>query len=234
MQISIIIPVYNEAENIGILISYLFKYHQHLVAEVIVVDAGSTDATLVIANNAGAQTVISPQKGRGAQMNYGASIAKADVLYFIHADSFPPASFASDIAKAVDNKFAIGRYRTKFNSSKWYLKINAFFTRFDWFICMGGDQTLFITKILFRETGGFKEGMLIMEEFEFVKRARINERYKIFNKPAIISARKYDSNTWCNVQMANRKIVRMYKKGASQEEMVSAYKRMLNYRREIQ
>lgn len=76
--------------------------------------------------------------------------------------------------------------------------------------------------------------MLIMEEFEFVKRARINERYKIFNKPAIISARKYDSNTWCNVQMANRKIVRMYKKGASQEEMVSAYKRMLNYRREIQ
>ena len=230
MQISIIIPVYNEAENIGVLISYLTKYQYNLVAEIIVVDAGSTDATLLIANKAGAQTVISPQKGRGAQMNYGASLAKGDILYFIHADSFPPASFASDIAAAVDNKFALGRYRTKFNSSKWYLKINAFFTRFDWFICMGGDQTLFITKKLFRETGGFKTGMLIMEEFEFVKRARTNERYKIFNKPAIISARKYDSNSWWRVQMANKQIVKMYKNGDSQDEMVSAYKKMLNYR----
>ena len=230
MLISIIIPVHNEAENIGPLISYLIKYRQNLVADIIVVDAGSTDDTLLIAKKAGAQTLISPQKGRAAQMNQGASIAKGDILYFIHADSFPPESFAIDITVAVDAKFALGRYRSKYNSSKWYLKINAFFTRFDWFICMGGDQTLFITRKLFWETDGFKSGMHIMEEFEFVKRARINAQYKIFNKPAIISARKYDTNSWWRVQMANKQIVSMYKKGASQAEMVSAYRKMLNYR----
>ena len=230
MQISIIIPVNNEVENIGKLISYLIQYKKEPSDEIIVVDAGSTDDTIAVAQKAGVATVISPQKGRAAQMNYGASLAKGDVLYFIHADTFPPGSFANDITDAINNGFDLGRYRTKFNSSKWFLKINAWFTRFDWFICMGGDQTLFIKKELYRKSGGFKSDMFIMEEFEFVTRARENARYKIFNKPALVSARKYDTNSWWRVQMANKKIVNMYKKGASQDEMVTMYKKMLHYR----
>ena len=230
MPISIIIPVHNEAENIGKLISYLIQYKKESVIEIIVVDAASTDNTNTVAQKAGATTVISPQKGRAAQMNHGASLAKGDVLYFIHADTFPPTSFANDITDAVEEGFALGRYRTKFNSAKWYLKINAWFTRFDWFVCMGGDQTLFITQDLYKKSGGFKTDMFIMEEFEFVPRARKNARYKIFNKPALVSARKYDTNSWWQVQMANKKIVDMYKKGATQSDMVTAYKKMLDYR----
>jgi rSAM/selenodomain-associated transferase 2 len=230
MSISIIIPVYNEAQNIGKLISYLIQHRKGSVIEIVVVDAASTDDSLLIATNAGVKTVISPQKGRSAQMNFGASIAKGTILYFIHADTFPPATFADDISDAVKNGFDIGRYRTKFDSDKWYLKINAWFTRFDWFVCMGGDQTLFITKELYNSSGGFKTDMLIMEEFEFVPRARKNVRYKIFNKAALISARKYNTNSWWRVQMANKKIVDMYKKGSTQADMVNTYKRMLDYR----
>jgi rSAM/selenodomain-associated transferase 2 len=230
MPISIIIPVYNEAENIGKLISYLIQHKKEPVAEIIVVDAGSTDDTIADAQKAGATIVISPQKGRAAQMNYGASLAIGDVLYFIHADTFPPVSFPNDITGAVEKGFELGRYRTKFNSGKWYLKINAWFTRFDWFVCMGGDQTLFITQDLYKKSGGLKTDMFIMEEFEFVQRARRTARYKIFNKPALVSARKYDTNSWWRVQMANKKIVDMYKKGATQSDMVTTYKKLLDYR----
>lgn len=230
MKISIVIPTYCEAATIGKLISYLNEFGGDSLAEIIVSDGASTDGTLQEAQKANAVAVSSPAQGRAAQMNFGASLASGDILYFVHADSFPPPSFAGDIIKAVQQHYDLGRYRTKFDSGKWYLKINAWFTRFDWFICMGGDQTLFITRSLFEKTGGFNPSMKIMEEYEFCKRARVNHHYKIFPKAALVSARKYDTNSWWRVQMANRKVVNMYKQGASQQEMVDAYKRMLNYR----
>lgn len=227
-MISVIIPVYNEANSIGSLLQYLFKHGGGLVEEIIVCDASSTDGTKEAAADAGATVVVSPQKGRGTQLNYGASKAKGSIYYFVHADVFPPHSFATDIQKAVMEGFAMGRYRTRFNSNKWFLKINAWFTRFDWFICYGGDQTLFVTKELFQATGGFRNDMRIMEDYEFVVRARKQSRYRIFSKSALISARKYEKNSWWAVQIANRKVVAMYKKGASQEEMQATYKRLLN------
>jgi len=228
--ISIIIPTYNEAESISHLINYLRKNAAPSIAEIIVSDAGSADNALQIAQQAGAQAVLSPKKGRAAQMNYGASIATGNILYFIHADTFPPATFANDIEQAVAKGYGLGRYRTKFNSKKTILRVNAFFTRFDWFVCYGGDQTLFITKALFTQTGGFKEDMLIMEDYEIVIRARQKTKYKIFAKAALVSARKYETNSWLTVQLANRKIVKMYKSGASQMDMVKKYKEMLVYR----
>ncbi len=229
-MISIIIPTYNEAESISHLINYLRKNAAPSIAEIIVSDAGSADNTLQIAQQAGAQAVLSPKKWRAAQMNYGASIATGNILYFIHADTFPPATFANDIEQAVAKGYGLGRHRTKFNSKKTILRVNAFFTRFDWFVCYGGDQTLFITKALFTQTGGFKEDMLIMEDYEIVIRARQKTKYKIFAKAALVSARKYETNSWLTVQLANRKIVKMYKSGASQMDMVKKYKEMLVYR----
>jgi GT2 family glycosyltransferase len=133
--------------------------------------------------------------------------------------------------KAVSEGYELGRYRTRFDSNKTILKVNAWFTRFDFFICMGGDQTLFIKRSLFNECKGFREEMKIMEEYEFCQRARQKGRYKIMAGSALISARKYDTNTWLQVQLANSKVVRMYKQGASQQEMVETYKRMLSYRK---
>ena len=226
-KISIIIPTYNEAENIAAIINYLKNNTHNSVAEIIVSDGGSTDKTLALAENAGAIAITSPQKGRAAQMNYGASNATGDILYFVHADTFPAASFATDIIEAVKNKFDCGRYQTKFNSKKWIYKFNAFFTRFDWLICYGGDQTFFITQKLFIELGGFNEAMQIMEEYDLTTRAKQKSRYKIFNKTTLISTRKYEGRSWWQVQMANRKAIQLFKSGASQQQIVEQYKIML-------
>ncbi|HEX8331865.1 MAG TPA: TIGR04283 family arsenosugar biosynthesis glycosyltransferase [Segetibacter sp.] len=229
-MLSIIIPTYNEAENIGILINYLKKHSSENSVEIIISDGGSIDKTVDVAQEGGAAAVVSPKKGRAAQMNYGASLAKGDTLYFVHADAFPPESFVLDIEDALKRGFQIGRYQTKFDSDKIILKLNAFFTRFDLFVCYGGDQTLFITTQLFNQINGYKEDMLIMEDYDIVRRARQSGKYKILKKAVLVSARKYETNSWLTVQNANRTIVSMYKKGASQDDMVNKYKEMLVYR----
>ncbi len=229
-MLSIIIPTYNEANTIACLINYLTEHSSYHNVEIIVSDAGSADDTLSIAQQAGARAAASPLKGRAAQMNFGASMATGEVLYFVHADTFPPVSFVNDILHATSEGFELGRYRTMFNSSKTILRINAFFTRFDWFICYGGDQSLFITKKLFNQIHGFKEHMQIMEDYDIVARAKQVAKYKVFNKAALVSARKYETNSYFKVQNANRTIVKMYKRGASQQDMVNKYKKMLVYR----
>ncbi len=229
MTISIIIPTYNEEQNIETLVHHLQKYTYGKVAEIIVSDGGSTDATVVLAKAAGAKAVISPAKGRARQMNFGASMASGDIFYFIHADTFPPQTFVSDILEAVEKGYELGRYTTKFISNKPILRINEWFTHFDFFICMGGDQTLFVKRNLFESLGGFNNEMKLMEEYEFCGRARKWGRYKIMKGAALVSARKYVKNSWLQVQKANYKIVQLHKKGATQQTIVETYKRMLNW-----
>jgi len=219
--------VYNEEAHIGKLVVYLIENSGNLVIEIIVADGGSTDNTIALARKAGALAVISPVKGRSSQMNYGASLATGAILYFVHADTFPPKNYTRDILEAVAEGYSLGRYRTRFLPTKKLLRINEWFTRFDLFICMGGDQTLFIKKELFESLGGFNSDMKLMEEYDFCARARVRGKYKIMNDAALVSARKFEKNTWLQVQMANYKVVRLYKKGAPQQTLVETYRRML-------
>jgi GT2 family glycosyltransferase len=107
--------------------------------------------------------------------------------------------------------------------------MNEWFTRFDLFVGMGGDQTLFVRKTLFQELGGFNKSMMLMEDFEFCQRARKKGRYKIMDGAALVSARKYEKNSWLAVQVANFKVVFLYKQGASQQRLVKEYKRLLRW-----
>ena len=102
-MISIIIPTYNEADPIAQTISKTYAANGKHEVEVIVVDGGSKDDTITIAKNCGAIVVLSERKERAAQMNRGASLAKGEILYFLHADSIPPKDFATQIINTHNN-----------------------------------------------------------------------------------------------------------------------------------
>ncbi|MEQ8337304.1 MAG: glycosyltransferase [Cyclobacteriaceae bacterium] len=93
MGVSIIIPVFNESKIIGHLLKYLHTNQTGLMSEIIVVDGGSTDQTREIARKEGASVILSPEKGRSTQMNLGADYAEGEILFFLHADSFPPKQY---------------------------------------------------------------------------------------------------------------------------------------------
>lgn len=231
MYISIIIPTYNEESNISNLVSYLNSLKSDYKFEIIVSDGGSADNTLQMAIESGAAAISSPIKGRSGQMNYGTKHARGDIFYFVHADSMPALTALTDIHHSIKNGQNCGSFRFRFDSNKFLFKINSFFNRFNYLYFRGGDQSIFITREFFDRIGGFDEQYLIMEDYEFLDRIMRNGKFRLVPKYTIGSARKYDQNTWLSVQLANLKVIRMFRKGASQKDMLDTYKKMLRYRK---
>ena len=231
MFLSIIIPTYNEEDTIGKTIAYLQSVLRGNKYEIIICDGGSTDETLGIASKLGIQALTSTVKGRAGQMNFGVKKAKGDVFLFLHADSLPTETLFDDIKNSIQEHCNCGSFRTQFDSTNILLKINSIFTRFNYLFFRGGDQGIFVTKKLWEKVGAFKEEMFIMEDYDFIARLWNEGNFKLIPKPTLISARKYQQNSWLTVQLANLKIVRMYKKGASQIDMVTKYKELLTYRK---
>lgn len=226
-KISIIIPTLNEEENVGQLVQHLFQYRTDALLEVIVVDGSSTDNTAEIAQKAGAKVVVCTKCGRANQMNTGSKAAKGDILYFVHCDTLPPSTYLTDIQAAVAEGFPMGCFQTKFDTNRPLVKTNSWWSQFDFLFCRGGDQTLYVTKPVFEDLHGYKE-MLIMEEYDFLIRARKKYPFKIIPNRVLVSARKYENRSYVKVQFANTVVFNMYRFGASQERLVQTYKKLLN------
>lgn len=229
IQISIIIPTLNEGGNIGQLVEHLQEHCEGCVSDLIVSDGGSSDATVQEAEKAGAKVLISPDKGRAQQMNHGVANSSGNILWFVHADSLPPASYVADIKESLETGYNVGCYRFRFDSKKWPLKVNSWFTRFDLEFCRGGDQTLFVTRDLWTELKGYRDDFLIMEEYEFMRRARKKSKFRIIPKDVMVSARKYDHNSYLRVNFANFVVFNMYRLGASQEKLMRTYYKLLRH-----
>lgn len=231
MKISVIIPALNEGDSIDSSVSGIFNAkgaHEH-VEEVIVVDGGSTDETAEIAKNHGAKVIAGSPRGRAAQMNYGARHATGDIFYFIHADTCPPARFDESIIRNIKSGTDAGCFRLRFDNPHLLLRFFGWCTRFDipWF--RFGDQSLFITRSLFRETGGFNEQHRVMEDNEMTRRLRKYGEFTILPEEVITSARKYEQAGIGKLQLLFASIVLLYELGASQKVLADWYKTALQH-----
>jgi rSAM/selenodomain-associated transferase 2 len=227
MKLSIIIPTYNEEDNICSLLSQLLKVKDERIAEIIVTDAGSTDLTCSEALKYPVKLITTSKQCRAYQMNVAAREAIGDVLYFVHADTRPPISFVDDIDSALADNYSIGSYSFKLDSKDPRLKLLSFMTRINMLISRGGDQTLFVTKSLFQDMNGFDEKFVIMEDFDFIRRARKRTKFKLLNNSVLVSARKYAKNSYTKVQWANLNAFLMFYFGVPPQKIKEMYQRRL-------
>jgi len=229
MTLSIIIPVLNEAENLEEMLPFFWNHAFKIDFEVIVVDGGSGDNSVEIANKWGARVIKSERKSRACQMNLGAQQAVGEILYFVHADTRVLPSFFSDVTRAVASGIPSGCFAYSFDSNSRLLKINSWFTKFNGVLSGGGDQTLFVKREIFESLGGFNEQYCIMEDFELVKRLKKSHRFQVIPKKITVSARKYETNSWLRVQLVNLLMVILFHLKISPITLKRLYGRLLDY-----
>lgn len=220
-EISVIIPVYNEENRIQ---STLRSLKSDDVKELIVVDGGSTDRTIEIAQKEGVKVIQSNQKRRSVQLNLGAKAATSNILYFIHADTTPPDDYSQSISDRIQCGAGYGCFTLQFDDPHPLLRFYAAFTKFRTPFIRFGDQSLFVKKTLFELVGGFDEELTVMEDQEIYRRLKRVGRFELIkNKPVITSARKYRRYGVIKLQILFLAIWLGYYIGVQQKTLVHLY-----------
>ncbi|MDD5258373.1 MAG: TIGR04283 family arsenosugar biosynthesis glycosyltransferase [bacterium] len=190
-MISIIIPVYNEETILARNAAKLRELSAN--AEIYFVDGGSTDRSREIAWQYG--LVLHSEKGRAAQMNYGASQAKGDVLLFLHADNIISGSTLAAIEKTIAAGYTGGCLTQRIDNDlsiyrliEWQGNIRARLTRVYY-----GDQGIFVRKNTFSSIGGFPL-VPIMEDVLFTKKLRKYGKTIMLPEKVMVSARRWEKN----------------------------------------
>ncbi len=226
MTISIIIPILNEEDSIAKLLHYLLEtIHPKITKEIIIVDGGSTDATIEILKKYPLVKVIHSQKGRAIQMNFGAKNANFDILYFLHCDTFPPQNFDCSIVNEIKIGNLSGCFKMKFDNDHIVLKVSQWFTQFNFKLFRGGDQSLFVEKQLFKKLNGFNENLTIYEDNEFIFRLYQSSKFRVIQKNVITSSRRYKKNGFWKLQFYFFIIHIKFWFGINQEDLVDYYVR---------
>lgn len=196
--LSFVVPVLNEADAIAATLASL----QSLRAvghEVIVVDGGSTDATVARAESL-ADRVLTTPRGRARQMNAGATVARGDVLVFLHVDTRLPEQAVAVIRAALRYRLW-GRFDVDIAGQPGMLRVVAAFMNLRSRLTgiATGDQTLFISRAAFAAVGGYPEQPL-MEDIELSKRLKKLGPPACSRERVITSGRRWEANgVWSTI-----------------------------------
>jgi cellulose synthase/poly-beta-1,6-N-acetylglucosamine synthase-like glycosyltransferase len=186
--VTILIPALNEEKALPQTIACLAAMTPP-PDEILLIDGGSNDKTIVLANTAGFRTLPSPKRGRGAQINYGVAQASSAIICVLHADTILPPDAVCVIRQTMaNNRTALASFTpriagpagTRWGSTfhnwikTWYVPL---LIRPDLFLrgvrLLFGDHAMFFRKAHFLDIGGCDERVVVLEEADLcIKLAR--------------------------------------------------------------
>ncbi|MFY0652181.1 MAG: TIGR04283 family arsenosugar biosynthesis glycosyltransferase [Cyclobacteriaceae bacterium] len=234
--LSIIIPTLNEE---GYILKTLDNIHNMLSGnigyEIIVVDAGSTDQTVSLAQTNDIRIEVRPEfKGcKYKSLNYGAELSKGEALFFLDADSQLPVQFDQFIQNALDTSQYVGgafEYKSENRSISFQVieLINRLRYRVDGLYF--GDQGIFCKRQSFFEVGGYPDEP-IMEASFLCRRLKKVGKLKLIKEPLVTSTRRFETQGKWRVFFNDMIIWMRFIIGISVEEYGAEYWKLNDVKR---
>ena len=222
-KISINIPTINEANNLPLLLSDLSITQKE--GEIIIVDSGSEDKTIDVANIYGAKVFISKERNRGLQLDMGAKNAKGDWFIFLHADTRLTHDWFNKINSFLKgNKNSIYYFKFKINNKKISYRVLEILVNFrsKYFKQPYGDQGLIIHRTTYFNNSGFRK-IPLMEDVDFLRRLNNKKNLKQLSIPIFTSSRKWERTNVFLQALKNWNFRRRWLKGESTKSIYSEY-----------
>ncbi len=219
VQVSIILPVRNEENLILPAIERLRESNSLLPTEIIVVDGGSSDRTVELAEEYADQVIRSPKGCRSFQMHLGAQQSKGAILVFLHVDSRLPRHWQDILTRSLmesPKPPAALSFRIRFDSERFLFKLIAGLANFrcKFTKIPQGDQGLIVPRENYFSCGGFPD-IPLMEEYLFLPQLRRLGKIEIVQEPTVTSARKYEAKGPIKNALKNSLLVLLFYLGVS-------------------
>ena len=220
-------PVLNEAAGMAAALAALAPFISN-GAQVIVVDGGSTDATVAIAlaDASPAITLICSGPGRALQMNTGAKHAHGKALLFLHADTvLPPAADLAVIQALASGTHVWGRFDVRIDGlSAWLPVVGALMNLRSRLTGIAtGDQTLFMTQAAFAAMKGYALQPL-MEDIDMSRRLLKLSKPACLRQKVVTSGRRWDTRGARSTIMLMWRLRFAYWRGVPVEQLAQLYR----------
>ena len=221
-RLSVVVPVRNEAARLPALLAALLS-QSDLVAEVLVVDGGSSDASRTITQLAGGR-LLRRTGGRGAQIAAGVAAAASSWLLLLHGDAELPAGWAKAVRRAMEQGPGAWYFELAIADSHPGLRLVelAVALRSRWRQLPYGDQGLLLPAALLERCGGVKP-LPLMEDLDLVQRLRRQTRLRSLGLPLQVDGRRWRRLGVWRTALENARLRRAWRQGSSAEALARAY-----------
>ena len=223
--LSIIIPTLNEANRLPLLLADLNSWPYDI--DLNIVDGGSTDSTISIAEIHGFNVIKSLKKSRGYQLKIGALKAKGDWLLFIHADSRLDQSWVKGLLKIITQKRAENfawyfNFKIKNNNLEFRILELGVALRSHFLQKPYGDQGLLIHKDLYYLSGGYS-CLKIMEDLDLMTRIIKMKKVKCIGENIYTDAIKWANSNIVKRAIKNSRLRRKWREGHDIDDLFKEY-----------
>ncbi len=224
-NLTIIIPTLNEALHLPLLLADLNAWPYDF--ELTIIDGGSTDLTISIAQIQGVNIIKSPKKNRGYQLKIGALNAIGDWLLFIHADSRLEPSWVKSLCRIIQDEKSKNfawyfDFKLKNNNFEYKLLEIAVALRSHFLQIPYGDQGLLIHKDLYNISGGFSS-LKIMEDIDLITRITKTNKVKRIRENIFTDDIKWSNSNIIKRAIKNAKLRKKWRQGYDIEILSNEY-----------